>query len=208
MRVIKIEECSKTKCRIVFEDIMPVVLYKNDLKRYAIEEGGDFSEQQINILLKEILPHRAKARCMKLLQSRDYTEYEIRSKLQNDGYPLQVINEAVDYLYGFHYLDDTRYVEAYYRTYRNRKSRKQIVLDLQRKGIAKDNISNIINELTDLEEEREELVCIRKFLRKRKYSDREADCTEREKTKAYLFRKGFEVNDIILCMKDFEWKNL
>ena len=82
------------------------------------------------------------------------------------------------------------------------------MLALQRKGIAKDDIGNIINELINLEEEREELACIRRFLRKRKYSDREADCTEREKTKAYLFRKGFEVNDIILCMKDFEWKNL
>ncbi|MBQ7765816.1 MAG: RecX family transcriptional regulator [Lachnospiraceae bacterium] len=208
MKVIKIEDFSKTKCRILLEDTLPIVLYKKDLRRYAIEEGKEISEQQLHILIKEILPHRAKARCMKLLQSRDYTENEMRNKLKGDGYPVQVINEAIEYLYGFHYLDDRRYVEAYYRTYRNRKSRKQILLELQRKGITKDDICIILNELISPEEESEELECIRGFLRKRKYSDNEADCTEREKTKAYLFRKGFEVNDIVFCMKNFEWKNL
>lgn len=208
MKIIQIEEFSKTKCKIVFEDTSFIVLYKKDLRRYGLEEGVEVSIKQMEVLFEEILPYRAKARCLKLLQGKDYTESEIRKKLQGDGYPAEVIDKAIEYLYGYRYLDDKRYVELYYKTYCNRKSRKQIILDLQQKGITKDIVFSSLDKLMGGEGEREELQCIRNFLRKRKYEDAEADCTEREKTKAYLFRKGFEINDIIFCMKNFNWKNM
>ena len=53
----------------------------------------------------------------------------------------------------------------------------------------------------------DELQCISKLLAKKKYNDNEADITEREKVKAYLFRKGFQIDNINSCMRNFDWKN-
>ena len=59
-------------------------LYKKDLKRYNLKEGTVLADKQKDIFLLEILPYRAKARCLKLLQARDYTEAEIGRKLKED----------------------------------------------------------------------------------------------------------------------------
>lgn len=207
MKVIKIEEFSKTKCKVIIDEMVPLVLYKADLRRYQIQEGKMLEERQIKVLLDELLPYRAKMRCMKLLQSKDYTEYEIRKKLISDGYPETVIEDTVEYLYGYHYLDDSRYVKLYYESKSYKKSKKQIVTELQRKGIAKEIISNALWDVIG-EEEHADFPCIMQLLRKKHYIDDEASFEEKEKMRAYLFRKGFEINDINVCMKKFSWENM
>lgn len=208
MIINEIQEFSKTKCKLIFEDFSAIVLYKKDLKRYSLSEGTEVSDKQMKLLMEEILPYRAKSRCMKLLQSKDYTETEIRGKLHTDGYPETVIEIAVAYLYSFHYLDDARYAEAYYRSRCLKKSRKQIIIELQQKGINKELIFDTLERVCSDAPEEDELQCISKLLIKKKYSDCEADLTEREKMKAYLFRKGFQIDNINNCMSKFDWKNM
>ncbi len=208
MKINEIEEFSKTKCKLIFEDLSTIVLYKKDLKRYSLSEGAELSNTQLKLLMEEILPYRAKSRCMKLLQSKDYTEAEIRNKLRGDGYPETVIEIAVEYLYSFHYLDDARYAEAYYRSRCVRKSKKQIIIELQQKGINKELIVDTLERVCSDSPEEDELQCILKLLVKKKYNDGEADIKEREKVKAYLFRKGFQIDNINTCMRNFDWKNM
>ncbi len=208
MIINEIQEFSKTKCKLIFEDFSAIVLYKKDLKRYSLSEGTEVSDKQMKLLMEEILPYRAKSRCMKLLQSKDYTETEIRGKLHTDGYPETVIEIAVAYLYSFHYLDDARYAEAYYRSRCLKKSRKKIIIELQQKGIDKELIFDTLERVCSDAPEEDELQCISKLLIKKKYSDCEADLTEREKMKAYLFRKGFQIDNINNCMSKFDWKNM
>ncbi len=208
MKITTIEEFSKNKCKLIFEDLSNIVLYKKDLKKYHLAEGTELSVKQLEIFWQEILPYRAKARCMKLLQSKDYTEWEIRKKLQGDGYPAEVIDKAVEYLFGYQYLDDEKYVRLYYESRCLRKSKKQIVLDLQQKGIAKEVINAVLDAYIGENGTDEELQCINKLLLKRKYDDAEADMKEREKIKAYLFRKGFQMDHINTCINNFSWKNM
>ena len=208
MKIIRIEEFSKTKIRIDTDENLVLVLYKADLRRYNLAEGTVLEPKQTELLLTEILPYRAKARCLKLLQSKDYTEEEIRRKLTGDGYPEAVIDVAVQYLYKFHYLDDERYVKLYYQSKCTGKSKKQIIQNLQQKGIRKDVILSVLETLEPEDSEGGDLYCIRKLLYKRKYNDEIADYDEKEKVKAYLFRKGFDISDINICMRKFSWENM
>ncbi len=208
MKIIKIEEFSKTKNKIITDENVSLVLYKADLRRYGLVEGMILETGQTEAFLKELLPHRAKARCLKLLQARDYTETEIRRKLTDDGYPEEVIEETVKYLYGFHYLDDEKYVRMFYRTKCTAKSRKQIVMELQRKGISKEVILGVLENMDSEETDGGDLYCIQKLLYKRKYIDETAEYEEKEKVKAFLFRKGFDISDINSCMRNFSWKNM
>lgn len=208
MKITEIKEFNKTKCEIIMEDEQKLVLYKGDLRRYDLKEGEEISEKQMNLLQEEILPKRAQERCLKLLQGKDYTEGEIRKKLCSDGYQETVIDKTIIFLRKYDYLNDIRYINLYYQCKSTRKSKKQIILDLQQKGIAKDLIHNVLQNIEQEEENSGDLYCIRKLLLKKRYEDSESTYEEKEKIKMYLFRKGFELSDINLCMKNFTCREL
>lgn len=208
MKVIKIEEFSRTKNRIILEDMEPIVLYKADMRRYKIEEGIELQNKQIDVFMQELLPNRAKDRCMKLLQNKDYTEEEIRKKLVNDGYPRPIIEDTIQYLYGYHFLNDERYVKLYYQSRNMRKSKKHIILDLQQKGISKDMIEHVLEQISETDSEGGDKYCIQKLLTKKKYNDSSFSYEEKEKIRASLYRQGFQIDDINQCMRDFCWENM
>lgn len=208
MIITEIKEFNKTKCELTTDEEVSLVLYKGDLRRYGLKEGGEITDKQVFLLMEEMLPKRARERCLKLLQSRDYTEGEIRKKLISDGYPKEVIDKSVDFLKGYDYLNDSRYIRLYYQSKSCRKSKKQIILDLQQKGIGKELIVTVLAEIVPEEENGGDLYCIRKLLLKKKYEDTETTFEEKEKIKMYLFRKGFELKDINLCMKNFTCKEI
>ena len=56
--------------------------------------------------MKDVLLKRAKLRCMNLLKSRDYTEYQLRMKLRQGVYPEDIIDAAVAYVASYGYVND------------------------------------------------------------------------------------------------------
>ena len=80
-------------------------------------------------------------------------------------------------------------------------------MQVAQKGVNKELIIDTLESVCSDSHEEDELQCISKLLAKRKYNDNEADITEREKVKAYLFRKGFQIDNINSCMRNFDWKN-
>lgn len=209
MKIIEIREVNKYKCKLFFEEEEPIVLYKKDLKRYSLEEGSVLADKQKEVLIKEILPYRAKARCMKLLQARDYTEAEMVSKLKEDGYPGVVIKDTIQYLKSYQYVDDKRYVGLFFNSKKNKKSKKAMIMELQRKGVPKELVMNVLNEMQCCDSESfSDKSCIYKFLYKKRYNDFESSYLEKEKVRAYLFRKGFEFEEINACMERFDWQKM
>ena len=85
--------------------------------------------------MQEVLPKRAKLRAMNLLQGREYTTAQLRTKLQQGYYPTEIIEQAIDYVAGFHYIDDLRYAVDYITYHEDSRSRRRIEQDLQGKGI-------------------------------------------------------------------------
>ena len=127
--------------------------------------------------------------------SRAYTEHQIREKLRQGFYPETVIDEALEYIKSFHYIDDRRYVKDYIVYHCESRSRGRIEQDLCRKGIGRDLIRVVYEE--DLEEELpDETVLIKKLLQKKNYDRDHADYQERQKMGAFLYRKGFSLEKI------------
>lgn len=209
MKIIEIREVNTYKCKLFFEEEDPIVLYKKDLKRYNLKEGTVLADKQKDVLLMEILPYRAKARCLKLLQARDYTEAEIGRKLKEDGYPGAVIQNTIEYLKQYQYVDDIRYTRLFFDSKKNKKSKNAILMDLQRKGVSKESIMLAFSEMQECDSEYiNDKNCINNLLYKKRYNDLDASYGEKEKMKAYLFRKGFEIEEINACMKHFNWEKM
>lgn len=196
MIVTDIVEVSKNKVKIYIDNEVAFALYKSELSKYDIHAGKELEQNNYHFIIDDILTKRAKQRCMNLLQSRDYTKYQISSKLKQGMYPDEVIERAVAYVESYGYIDDTRYVRYYISENKNSKSRRQIEQKLLQKGICKEVVKSIYDELSEDDEFDAEEELIQKYVKKRKYSNEEATFEEEQKIISFLYRKGFSLDKI------------
>lgn len=197
MIITEITEISKSRCRIVLDQEIAFALYKGDLRIYHLRAGEEIKPEVYSELMEEVLPKRAKKRCLNLLRSRDYTKKELSGKLKLGGYPEAVIEEAISYVESYGYIGDEYYARKYIETYRDTKSRKRIEQDLMQKGVPKAVIDRIYSGFSD--EEDPEILQIKRLLHKKGYFDQEMEEQQRMKIFAYLLRKGYSAEKIRTC---------
>ena len=104
MVVTGIQEVTKAKVKVFLDYEFAFVLYKGELRLYKIRKGEEISQETIDEILGTLLPKRAKKRSLMLLQKKDYTEMELKRKLQDGEYPKEAIEEALSYVKSFHTL--------------------------------------------------------------------------------------------------------
>lgn len=196
MLVTDIIDVTKTRSRVFIDGSFAFVLYKGELHKYHIEKEKEVNEAVYSELMKKILPKRAKLRSMNLLQSREYTEKQLKDKLLQGGYPEQIAEEALEYVKSFHYVDDDRYAASYIEYHAESKSRQRIMQDLIKKGISKQCIEEQWQKAEELGVSVNEEKMILEILEKKNYSDKDADMKERQKMYAFLLRKGFSCDKI------------
>ena len=196
MLVTQVTGISKGRYRIYIEEKPAFVLYRGEVRRFGIREGEALSGECLREIQKEILPGRAKRRAMNLLQSRDYTESGLREKLRGGDYPESCIEEALAYVKSYGYVDDRRYARDFITYNMDRKSRTRIQQDLMRKGIAKDTVCAVFEELEEEGTRQDEEAMIRSLLEKKKYDPKTAGRQDKQRMYAFLYRRGFHAEAI------------
>ena len=192
MTVTRIEELSRSRCKIYLEDSFAFVLYKGELRLFGVREQEELSEESYREIMQEVLPKRATLRCMNLLKSMDRTEFQLRQKLAMGDYPAEIIDQALAYVKGFGYVNDESYAERYIELRRERDSRMQITHALMQKGISKDVIQAIFEEQEPADEEE----MIRRWMEKKHFDPETASAKEKQKMYMFLMRKGFSASEI------------
>ena len=139
---------------------------------------------------------RAKKRVLHLLERSQKSEKQLRDKLKEGGYEQEVIDEAIDYAKGYHYIDDERFARDFVRLSCDSKSRIRLKQDLIQKGIDKDIIEIAIEE----EYQIDEVELLKNLLRKRHF-DSSADYKEKQKHFRYLASKGYSTSIIRRAME-------
>ncbi len=196
MTVQSIENISKGRYRIRLEDGRRFVLYRAELSRLGIRENEEISDDILNEILTAILPKRAKLRGLNLLKARPYTEYQMRQKYIDGEYPQAVIDEAIEYLKSYHYIDDYEYCNTFIMYKSASRSRRRIVNDLLLKGIDKSVIYAAMDDMEHTGDLTDENDLILRLLNKRHYCSETASFDEKQKMIAFLYSKGFEMDNI------------
>lgn len=196
MTVTNIKELSKSRVRIEIDHEFAFVLYKGELRLHKIEEGDEIEDAVYDRIMKDVLPKRAKLRAMNLLKNRTYTKAQLKDKLLQGGYPEQIADIAVDYVVSYRYVDDEQYVRDFIEYNREKKSRKRIQLDLMYKGISEQLFQDIWEEIAGDDEEVIEREQIIYWMNKKHFCPQEATFEEKQKMMAFLYRKGFSINNI------------
>lgn len=135
---------------------------------------------------------RAKKKAMSLLQHMDRTEWELRSKLEKAGFSADSVREAIEYVRGFHYIDDRRYALRFAEIYCESRSIQRIRQDLQKKHVSDEWIDVALEEIgyddsRALKKAMDKVLC---------GIDQKLSYEEKQKVIAKLYRRGFRIDQI------------
>ncbi|MBR3039080.1 MAG: regulatory protein RecX [Lachnospiraceae bacterium] len=205
MIVTKITEKNKKKLTVSLENGVAFVLYKGDFRNYHIAENENLPEKEFEEIMGELLPKRALDRSYKLLMSKDYTEKQIREKLNADGYPENIIENTVTKLKEQKYLNDSRYTENFIFWKAKSKSKRRLMTDLRAKGIGSGDAEEIYNKLLARNDIDSEEDVAKEFLQKKGFDAKNATFEEKEKMKQTLLRKGYSFDTVFHLLGRGEW---
>lgn len=203
MQITEISELSKSKVKVFIDQEFAFVLYKGELRTFKIKAGEEISEETYHQILDEVLVRRARLRCMNLLKSRDYTRFQLAEKLKQGMYPETVIDQALDYVASYHYIDDAVYAENYLRFAMQTKSKKQTIMELRKKGVDATVIEEAVSAY-EAEHEDKEAELIKKLLEKKKYMAKTATREDTAKIVGFLYRKGFALDKIYTIIGEID----
>lgn len=194
MIITNIERVDTKRYKIYVEGEFIFLLYVTDLRKYKIEDKMEISEEKIEEIYHDVIVRRAKLKTMSLLKSMDYPEKGLREKLAKLYYPERAVNEALEYVISYGYVDDERYARNYIRFKQNTQSKKQMEYTLQQKGVAKEYIKSAFGE----EYKDESNALVKAICKKIGSLDQIKQLTPEEKRKVlgYLYRKGFSSEEI------------
>ena len=136
---------------------------------------------------------QAKLKALSLLTDMDRTEAQLRQKLKQKSYEDDVVEQAIDYVKSFGYIDDAKYAERFIENRKKTKSRQEISALLSQKGVKRELITEALAACYTSEDAVE---AIRYLADKKHYSLEASTDVEKKKICDYLLRKGFYYEDI------------
>lgn len=195
MQILDIKDIrnNKNKLQVILDNGTSFILYKKEIYRLSLKKGLYINKELYNTLLNEIFIKRARKRAMNLLLKKDRSESELRNKLISSGYLIEAVEDAIRYMYKYHYLDDLRLARNYIRYYGDIKSKLSIKINLQKKGIDKDIIYSALTEELNVSDSDK----IINILNKRNYNRDKSTEKDKAKEYRYLLSKGFNQVDIL-----------
>ena len=192
IKIQQIEYQTKGKRKLTLDNGEIWELYRGDLTKYELAEDMVLPPELYEEIRQEVIGKRVKKRALFLLEKMDRTEYQLRTKLKENGYPQDLIEDAMEYVKGYHYLDDERYARTYIQYHQESKSKQMLKMDLMKKGIKRELLETVMEE----EFQGEESEMIQALLKKKHYNDKEATPEEKRRVFQYLMRRGFRGGDI------------
>ncbi|MBQ6967269.1 MAG: regulatory protein RecX [Lachnospiraceae bacterium] len=195
MIITEISPWKKGRQLIVIDHENAFALYDSEVRKYNLKEGEEIDSVKYADILENVLIKRAKSRTLHLLDRFDKTEKELRDKLKEDMYPEEAIDAAVEAAKKGRFLDDRRFTAQYIHDKSARHSIKRIEMDLRRKGIDREVLSEALREfeedqIENGEDRQQEL--IDKLIKKKLGSLRELTPETEAGIYRYLTGRGFE----------------
>lgn len=136
---------------------------------------------------------QAKLKALSLLTDMDRTEEQLRQKLKQKLYSDDVIEQTIEYVKSFGYIDDEKYAKRFVENRKNRKSKQEIWVQLSQKGVKREFIADALDACYTSDDAVE---AIRHLAEKKHYSPENSDDKEKKRIYDYLLRKGFYHEDI------------
>lgn len=200
MEITDIAPLDKKRRKVYIDGQYAFPLYLSELRKYNIEAGAVLEENVYDDICS-LLMRRVRERILYLITDYDRSEQNIRQKISMAGYRGSFVDDAIDSLKEYGYIDDLRFARYYAESMRDTKGRSAFAISrsLYEKGISRDVIDTVMGEL-DIDEDAQ----ILKALSSKGYNEeniRQIDDKERQKLISSLMRKGFSYDLISIYVR-------
>lgn len=198
---IEVQKRNKERVNLFLDDeyafsISTELVYKEGLKVNLIvdiEKLKDLAEKEEMI--------RCKNSAIRIIERNHKTEKEIRNKLIEKGYNENAINNAIDFLKRYNFLNDNTYTKMYVRDKLNSQGSNKIKYALMKKGISREMIEE---ELENIDKDDEKKVAME--LAKKKLTSIKKSENDKYKISGKLYRflisKGYNYDIVKETVKD------
>lgn len=204
MKILSIESNSSKKNKknkITLDNDMFFYLYDSEIKKLGLHEESEIDSGLYNVIFEEYLFDRAKKKALAILDKTMSSKEQIRTKLRRNDFGDDIINKVIELLEEYNLLNDYEYARAYISSYQNKKSLRELKFELQKRGIDKEIIEELLSNLDSSEIE---IANIEKIVRKYRDADGNIPIEKRQKVMASLYRKGYEKNNILKVLENEE----
>ena len=138
---------------------------------------------------------KARRKAMLLLEHMDRTEKGLSDRLRQAGFSADAVEDAMNYVRSYGYLNDRRYAENYISFRMSTKSRQKILQELSTKGVDRETAAAAWESVAEIQEP-DDLEVLRTAVRKKYQPDSTLDEKEMRRLQGYLLRHGFGYGDI------------
>lgn len=122
------------------------------------------------------------------------TEKEVSDKLIKKGYLKEIVEEVIEKVKSYGFIDDKNYAERYLSTYKNVKGKRLIALELKKRGVSEKDYKEILDE-TDSQQETAYNLAV-KYLKNKVIDEKTV-----RKCYSYLLSKGFSYDECTYATK-------
>ena len=199
--VTEYKELGKGRVELCLNESIRFCLYRKEASAFHLKEASELTEEEYQQLIHEVIGKRATKRAMHILERQERTEYQLREKLLQNGYPEESIEDAIDYVKHYHYVDDLQFAKDYIVNQAGKKSRRVLEQDLIARGVSRDEIEAAFAEAAEKGDGPDELALARMWLAKKRYDPAQADFAEKRKAAAFLYRKGISAETVRKAME-------
>lgn len=194
MKVTKIEtqKRNKEKVNIYVDNKYLFSLTLNGLLASHLKEGSEITDSQIEELKIEDEPKLAFQHALNIISYSMKTEFELVKKLREKEFSEPAIEQAVQKLKGYKYIDDDIYVTMYIKTKAipNNWGEQKIISKLLQKGVDINLIKQKIEELYSYDEKKNAITKVaEKYVEKLPID--EDILKKKQKLYRYLAGKGY-----------------
>ncbi|MBR2315402.1 MAG: regulatory protein RecX [Clostridia bacterium] len=162
----------------------------------GIKNKTEINEEELAQLKNRVNSRRAFNKAVELISRREHSRKEIITKLTQRSYG-EVASEVADELERLGYLNDERFAAMYAKELKHRKNmgKRRIAQELYLKGISRDIIESVMDEIDENPVEDIIEIINRKY---RRYLGDEKGCN---RTVNALIRLGYGYSDIKTALK-------
>lgn len=193
MQITEIKKIGKgERYSIYIDGIFNGTLQAEILVKHKLKTGDEIDEEHIKQIKLENGKIAAFEQAARYLEKALKTQKQLQTYLKEKGFLQQSIDDAVQKLKEYGYIDDEAYAENYIKTYQNKKGKIKLKFDLISKGVSPEIVEEKLAQLIDAEEQFSSC----EALLKKYIKNKPIDSKLKSKAYAHLFSKGF-AGDII-----------
>ena len=154
---------------------------------FRIKVGQTLSEEELQNILDTTETQIAFDKCLNLLSKSMKTKQQIKDYLQQKGFGLRAVENVLQKLENYGYVDDVNYAKVFVAQNKKTKGVYRIKQELFLKGIPKQIIEEALLDLDTDETLESALVVAKKFIK-----DKPIDQKELQRLNRHLLSRGFD----------------